>query len=387
MPHDIVGPGGARFVAFEPAVRPPIRQPAKLVAVKVPGPVVEILPASAVKVEPINWVWLGHLARGKTHLLGGAPGTGKTTIAVSICATISSGGKFPCGNLAEAGDVLIWSGEDSAEDTLVPRLLASGADLTRVHLVGGKQEGEKRHPFDPSTDMPALAKAARSLKSLRLLVLDPVVAAVAGDSHKNGETRRGLQPVVDLAAELGCAVLGITHLSKGTSGREPLERIAGSIAFGAVARVVLATVKPADPDAPRRLVRAKSNIGPDTGGFEYTLFAAPVPGHPLQAQRVDWGASLEGSARDLMSVETPDDSADSMDDAEAFLAETLREGPMMTKDIKSAAAAHGHRWRTIERAKKSLGVVATKGGFQGAWGWELPAPKTATFDDQDRHLS
>jgi hypothetical protein len=33
--------------------------------------------------------------------------------------------------------------------------------------------------------------------------------------------------------------------------------------------------------------------------------------------------------------------------------------------------------RTVERVKKSLDVVATKGGFQGAWAWRLPDPKTA----------
>src|SRR4029077_3422294 len=93
-------------------------------------------------------------------------------------------------------------------------------------------------------------KAARKLPDLKFVILDPVVAAVSGDSHKNTETRRGLQPVVDLAEQLQCAVLGITHLSKNTSGREPLERIAGSIAFGAVARVALATVRPADQTRP-----------------------------------------------------------------------------------------------------------------------------------------
>jgi putative DNA primase/helicase len=67
--------------------------------------------------------------------------------------------------------------------------------------------------------------------------------------------------------------------------------------------------------------------------------------------------------------------------------ETLRGGPMLTKEIKEAAVAHGHTWRTVERAKKTLGLVATKAGFQGAWGWQLPQPKTATFDDEDRQLS
>src|SRR4029077_9795111 len=175
-------------------------------------------------------------------------------------------------------------------------------------------------------------KAARKLPDLKMVILDPVVAAVSGDSHKNTETRRGLQPVVDLAGQLDCAVLGITHLSKGTSGREPLERVAGSIAFGAVARVVWATVKPADPKAPRRVVRAKSNLGPDTGGFEYTLFGAPVPGHDFNAQRVEWGEALEGTARELMAVEQPDDSGDALEDAEAFLLDVLRDGPVATKE-------------------------------------------------------
>ena len=220
-----------------------------------------------------------------------------------------------------------------------------------MHFVNSMQERGKSRPFDPATDMPKLVEAARKLPGLKMVILDPVVAAVSGDSHKNTETRRGLQPVVDLADQLDCAVLGITHLSKNTGGREPLERVAGSIAFGAVARVVLATVKPADTEAPRRLVRAKSNLGPDTGGFEYTLFGVPVPGHDFGAQRVDWGEALEGSARELMAVEQPDDGGAAADDAEEFLQDILKGGAVSTKEIKEAANAHGYSWRTVNRAK------------------------------------
>ena len=221
----------------------------------------------------------------------------------------------------------------------------------RVHFVSSMQEDGKPRPFDPATGMPDLVKAARKLPDLKLVILDPVVAAVSGDSHKNTETRRGLQPVVDLADQLDCAVLGITHLSKNTGGREPLERVAGSIAFGAVARVVLATVKPADTEAPRRLVRAKSNLGPDTGGFEYTLFGAPVPGQEFNAQRVEWGEVLEGSARELMAVEQPDDRAMPWRTPRSSCSDILEGSPVATKEIKTAAAAHGHPWRTVERAK------------------------------------
>jgi putative DNA primase/helicase len=85
-------------------------------------------------------------------------------------------------------------------------------------------------------------------------------------------------------------------------------------------------------------VRAKSNIGPDTGGFEYTLFSAPVPGFGFNSQTVEWGQMLEGTARELMAVEQPDNEAE-REDAEEFLADALRAGPTPTKDIKEAARA------------------------------------------------
>jgi len=56
-----------------------------------------------------------------------------------------------------------------------------------------------------------------------------IVSAVAGDSHKNSEIRRALQPLVDLGERTGCAILGISHFSKGTAGRDPVERVTGSI--------------------------------------------------------------------------------------------------------------------------------------------------------------
>jgi len=42
----------------------------------------------------------------------GQPGTGKTTIALDFAATVSSGGRWPDGTLAEPGNVVISSGED-----------------------------------------------------------------------------------------------------------------------------------------------------------------------------------------------------------------------------------------------------------------------------------
>lgn len=189
--------------------------------------------------EPVQWLWNGWLALGKLHILAGAPGQGKTTLAMAVAATVSIGGRWPDGGRSLPGRVVIWTGEDDPADTLLPRLIAAGADRARCHFVSGVDCNGRALPFDPAQHLQALQAEIRKLGDVRLLVVDPVVSAVAGDSHKNTEVRRALQPLVDLAAACGCAVLGISHFSKGGAGQDPAQRVVGSIAFTAVARVVL----------------------------------------------------------------------------------------------------------------------------------------------------
>jgi putative DNA primase/helicase len=141
-----------------------------------------------------------------------------------LAATITIGGRWPDGTQAAVGDVVIWSGEDDVKDTLVPRLIAAGADLRRVRFVTSTTGERGSRAFDPSTNMDALSEAIAD-RPPALLIVEPVVSAVACDSHKNAEVRRALQPLVDLAMTRRCAVLGITHLTKGTEGREPVERV------------------------------------------------------------------------------------------------------------------------------------------------------------------
>jgi putative DNA primase/helicase len=141
-------------------------------------------------------------------ILGGAPGCGKTTIAIAAAAVITRGGTWPDGTrCTHPGDVLVWSGEDPASVTAA-RMKASGADLSRVHFIDGIS-GSDGEAFDPGRDMPLLEAKAETLPAPRLLILDPIVSAVAGDSHKGAEVRRSLQPVVALGQRLGCAVLGM----------------------------------------------------------------------------------------------------------------------------------------------------------------------------------
>ena len=86
-------------------------------------------------------------------------------------------------------------------------------------------------------------------------------------------------------------------------------------------------------------------------------------------------AAVNVSADDALR---PDDQGDTEKSAAIdFLRQHLADGPMPSKDIEQAAKDVGVRWRTLQRAKKTLGVQSYREGFgQGAvWKWMLPHPQ------------
>ncbi|MBP0635522.1 AAA family ATPase [Cupriavidus sp. AcVe19-6a] len=334
----------------------------------------ELRGAEGITMESIEWLWKDHLAHGKLSILAGDAGTGKTTLALSIAAYLSCGRQWPDGApMTEPGTIVMWSGEDDIADTLLPRYVAMYGDRSRMCFVGAARDADGHHrPFDPASDLPLLAEAISQIPGrVSLLIIDPVVSAVAGDMHKSNDVRRALQPLVDLASSTGVAVIGVTHFTKNSRGSSPLHRVNGSQAFGAVARVVLVAGK--EEDTGRRiLARAKSNIGTDTGGMAYSIEQTEAaPGIP--ASFIRWGEQLEGSARELLGViETDDDPEErgALTEAKTFLADLLADGPMAQREVMKNARGAGHSQRTIERAKAHLGVQAKR--LDGVWKWGLP---------------
>jgi len=69
------------------------------------------------------------------------------------------------------------------------------------------------------------------------------------------------------------------------------------------------------------------------------------------------------------------------DHAVRFLRELLADGPYPAKDIPDLAADQGISWRTLERAKKLLGVKSKHEGK--AWYWERPAVEEDAIDESD----
>jgi putative DNA primase/helicase len=344
-----------------------------------PSKRIRIMMGSNVIPQPISWLWRYWLAHGKFHILAGRPGSLKTTTAIGLCAAVSVGGQWPDRSQATPGRVVIWSGEDAIDDTLLPRFIAAGGDRAQIAFISGVEENGRTRSFDPARDMNGVVAVCADLGRVGLVVIDPVVAVAKGDSHKNAETRRDLQSLVSLAEQTQAAVLGIHHLTKRSEDADPLDRVSGSLAFGAGPRVVLlSAVDRRVGGEPRGVIlRAKNNLGPAHGGFNFTAETRPLTEYPdIAAQRILWGAYVNEPARDILA-RLEGKAVPDVRKAAAFLRGALKGGPRMAAEVFAEGEAAGFNKRALQRALVRLGGSSEKPSFGTGWIWELPeqAPK------------
>jgi putative DNA primase/helicase len=388
-----------RWLEYLDAVNNPKRAQ-KSAAAKVPpvpllAPMPSMLCAADIQVQVIEWLWKYWLALGKLHIIAGGKSDGKSTLMLSLGTVVTRGGTWPDGTLCKTpGYLVIWSGEDGVADTIVPRLKLMGADMRRVFILEGAKKPDGTYmPFDPTSDIARLDTALATLKHGPIfLVIDPIVSVVAagkaGAMHQNNEVRAALAPLVKLAGDHNAVAIGVTHFTKGTKGANPLERVTGSLAFAALARVVLTTVKKPD-DSERVLMRAGSNIGPSSGGFTYEMVIEPLEGHtnkdgePVEYSRVVWGEAREGSARDVIAEVEGDDAADdgALDKSGECL-EAMRKilsgedglcAEQPSAQVKFQLGLAGYSEKVIRTAKKRLKVThrRDKASPPVSW-WKLP---------------
>ena len=99
--------------------------------------------------------------------------------------------------------------EDDPVRTIVPRLTAAGADLTKIHILESVilANGCETLP-SLRADIDAITAAATRLGDCRLIAIDPVSAYLKGvDDNRNAVLRGVLTPLKRLAEHLGAAAL------------------------------------------------------------------------------------------------------------------------------------------------------------------------------------
>jgi hypothetical protein len=342
--------------------------------------------ASEIAPEKIEWVWTGRIARGKHTTIAGDPGVGKSQVTINIAATVTTGGRWPCDEgQAPLGDVIFLSAEDGVADTIIPRLMAAGADLERIHVVTTTRgETGNSQSFNLQADIDLLEREVQRIGSVALIIIDPVSAYMGGaDSHKNAEVRSVLAPISEMAERTRVAILTVTHLSKGSAGGtgKALYRFIGSIAFTAAPRAAFVVVQDQEDRGRCLFLHGKNNLAAPPKGLAYRLEQRLVDGDIL-ASSAEWESKPVDMTADQAMAAGNDHEPTAMDDAAEFLRAVLADGRLKASEIQTEARAAGLLSETrpigqskpFRRAKEALGIKTSqmKGEKAGGWYWELP---------------
>lgn len=331
----------------------------------------------------VFWLPLGGLS-----LLGGREGVGKSTIAYGIAAKITRG-ELPGSFKGEPRGVVIAATEDAWEQTVIPRLLACGADLDRVFRVDAETPEGLPVGLQLPEDVEGLTELIHAERVV-LVLLDPLMSTVGAnlDTNKDADVRRALEPMSRLAAEAQVAILGLIHVNK-SQGSDLLTRLMASRAFAAVARAVLFAA--ADDEVPVEGVQQretflfgqiKNNLGPKVPHtLRYRIEGLTVAhddelNQPVCGTRVAWVGQVESGIGEIVGRQenrSPEKET-AQDRAETWLRGYLElHGESPFKAIKSAAEAAGHNTRTLQRARERTGIVRTTiGGTHNESAWSLP---------------
>lgn len=311
---------------------------------------------SEVQSQEIEWLWYPFIPYGKLTIIQGDPGDGKTTMVLNLAAKLSKGEALDENmKVTEPVNVIYQTAEDGLADTVKPRLELAGADCERIIVI---DESDKSLSMVDERLEEAIVRTGA-----RLLILDPIQAYLGGgmDMNRANEARDMTKKLGALAEKTKCAIILIGHMNK-ASGNKAAYRGMGSIDFFAVARSVLLVGRVEGEPNTRAVVQIKNNL---------VAF-----GHPkafaLSEEGFQWIGDYEITVDEVLGGIAP--KANKMELAKQMLRELAEtQNAVLSNEIFDRAEELGISKRTLENAKKELGIRARK--INNAWYWELDKVK------------
>jgi hypothetical protein len=330
-----------------------------------------------VEVGPFEFLVEGVIPLGKATMFGGRGGLGKSLITLDLTAAVTRG-RCAFGldyTPPPPADVLLCFAEDDARDTVVPRLLAAGADLTRVHELVCKLDKEGKRKHFSLADCSLLDATLRDNPRIRLVVIDPIgvfCGRTDVDTHKDADVQALFSNLRELAETHRVAVLLIGHLNKNENQRAH-HRISGSAAFVNATRATFVFTTDAADKNRRLILSVKFNCGPEPAGLVYDIrslsdeekaVVRPDLAHLKDADqqrllgqmhRVEWKGTTEENVDDVMSRRYPSEPQD-RERAAAWLKEYLAAKPVES----DKCVFEGNRALALTRAGKWWREVVLK---------------------------
>ena len=345
-------------------------------------PKLKLINMDSVEVEQIEWLLYPFIPYGKVTIIQVDPGEGKTTMVLQIIAKLTRGEPiFPVtdttmkikekrsdevdsGNDGLDGEdnmqeqssmspvhVIYQTAEDGLGDTIKPRLLAAGADCSKVMVIDDSDQ--------PLTMADVRLEEAIVQTKAKMVVLDPIQGFLGAnvDMHRANEIRPLMKRIAVLAEKYHCAVILIGHMNKNSNGKSSYRGL-GSIDFQAAARSVLIVGRVKDEPEVRVVCHTKSSLAPEGTSIAFRLD---------KNNGFEWIGEYDISADELLNG---DGRGQKSRKAKEFLLEILANGGMTQKKIAEEAEARGIKSKTLWNAKRELEIDSVKRGKQ--WYWMLP---------------
>jgi len=341
--------------------------------------------ASDIQPRPVLWGWQDRLPAAHISMIAGREGIGKSLLLAWLIAQITRG-TLPGVYAGTPRPVFYCAVEDSWQHTIVPRLIAAGADLglayrVEVEMVEAVAGSTFRVELSMPRDCDLLAADVKRME-VALIALDPLMSAVdrAVDTNNDREMRTVLEPLARLADDTGCMVVGLGHFNK-SAGTDPLNLIMGSRAFAAVVRAVLAAaLDPEATDGGCVVSQIKNNLGRlDQPHLTYVIGPAIVqtPEGDAEVGKLRFTGESPRGVGDILA-----DMADAGERTERiecarWLEQALAAGPRRSREIEAEAEnIGGFSRRTLMRARKHARVHAEQltTGIKGRNEWWLSLP-------------
>jgi hypothetical protein len=351
------------------------------------GRTLHLTPASAIKVRPVRWLWDQRMPLGALTLVGGREGIGKTICCYTLAADITRG-RLTGAYAQIPRSVIVAATEDSWEHTIVPRLMAAGANLDLVFRVDVTTTTGVETAMSLPVDLLLLNRVIRKVEAAAV-ILDPLLSRLDPniDTHKDADVRRALEPLASLAADTDAAVIGIIHVNKSTSS-DVLTTLMASRAFAAVARAVLFVMADPDDEHMRLVGQGKNNLGTmDVPTLAFRIVAAKVAetdDGPVWTGKLEWAGEASRSIKQAVeaaAASAGDRTATSEagDWLEDFLVE--HGGSADWAAVQQQGTKAGHSKDALRRANDNLKITSKTSGFPRKAIWTLPAPLVAAIGE------
>lgn len=314
--------------------------------------------ASAITPEVLTWLWPNRIPFGKLTLFAGHPGIGKgmCTMYVAACASTATGWADQPNTNAPIESIII-SSEDSPGDTLVPRLMAAGADLDKITIFETMKTEKGEKAFGLDMDLPALHDALQSNPNIKLIVIDPIMNHLGGlKGNIEQELRAALTPLAKLAEKFGVAVVLVTHFNK-SIGQESIQRVGGAMGMVGAVRVAW-TFTEDQQDGSRKMLPLKANIAPDTGGLVFKIVSKEVEinGQMQSIGHIVFGDATHSSVESSLKNTMGNAPKTKIQEAQEWLTELLSDGVKHSShEVWLTAQSMGFNKTTLQNAADKVG--------------------------------